>query len=220
MVSLKNVTVTISDTPILRNINLTIRKGKFIYIVGQSGAGKTSLLKTMYMDLIPNSGTVRIGQYSSAKMKRKKIPYLRRRLGIVFQDFRLLHDRTVFENVMFALRVTGTKTKEAQARSIKALTMVGLLSKKENRTGDLSGGELQRTCIARAIVNRPAIVLADEPTGNLDPDTGRDIIALFKKINDAGTAVVIATHNYSLIEEFPGRVLQLEDGKLSEKPAE
>jgi len=217
MIRLNNVSVRLNGKAVLSKVSLKINKGEFAYLVGPSGAGKTSLLRTIYMGLIPDEGTVSAGRYNSDTIKRRKIPYLRRRIGIVFQDFKLLEDRSIFDNVAFALRVTGTGTREAKIRTIKALTSVGLLTKKESMPNELSGGELQRVCIARAIVNNPVIVLADEPTGNLDPETGRDIFNLLKKINSEGTAVLTATHNYGIISEFPGRIIYIENGKLVKK---
>jgi len=220
MIRLKNVSVYFGETAALYKINLRIKKGEFVYIVGSSGAGKTTLLRTIYMDIIPNTGFVQFGKYNSETIKKRRIPYLRRRIGNVFQDFKLLEDRTILENAMFAVRVTGATVITAKKRAIKALTSVGLLAKKDKYPHELSGGENQRACIARALANDPVIILADEPTGNLDLETGKDIFKLLKKINENGTAVVTATHNYQIINAFPGRIIFLEDGIQVEKSNE
>ncbi|MFC1557262.1 cell division ATP-binding protein FtsE, partial [candidate division KSB1 bacterium] len=169
---------------------------------------------TLYMDVIPSSGTVWVGQYNSETINRKRIPYLRRKIGIVFQDFKMLDDRSILENIMFACRITGKSAKHSKKTALKMLASVGLLDKRNNIPVELSGGEHQRVCIARALVNDPQIILADEPTGNLDPETGCEIFKLLKKINDTGTAVLIATHNYEVVREFPGRVIRIEKGRI------
>ncbi len=218
MITLNKINVKFNDTTALSNISLKIAKGEFVYIVGASGAGKTTLFRTLYLDLIPNKGSVRFGKLNLKKIKKKHIPHLRRKIGIIFQDYKLLEDRSILDNVIFAMRVTGNSAKKSKIKSIKALTSVGLLQKKDNLPTELSGGELQRACIARALVNNPKVILADEPTGNLDPETGRDIIGLLKNINKAGAAVIIATHNYQIIKDFPGRIIYLDKGEISENP--
>jgi len=212
MVILYNISVSFNGNAVLRNVSLCIQDGEFAYIIGPSGAGKTTLLRTIYLDVIPDKGIVQVGDFNSLSIKRKQIPLLRQKIGNVFQDFKLLDDRSAFDNVAFALRVTGAPAKRAKKKTLRALTAVGLLSKRDCMPRHLSGGELQRACIARAMALDPMIILADEPTGNLDPDTAREIFILLKKINKQGTAVLTATHNYRIIEEFPGRVFRIENG--------
>ena len=181
-------------------MNFKVNDGEFVFVTGPTGSGKSTLLRLIYMDIFPNRGKVIVGRFDSRKIKKRQIPYLRRRLGIVFQDFKLLDDRNVFENVAFALYVTGAKRKEINRKVLMALTEVGLSHKKNSMPDELSGGEQQRVAIARAIVNEPFLILADEPTGNLDPDTSTEIIELLKRINLRGTSIIMATHNYSIIE--------------------
>ncbi len=200
MVEFHHVSVWFGDNLVFKDLNFVVPDGKFVFITGPTGSGKSTLLRLIYMDIFPNRGRVVVGKFDSKRIKRRQIPYLRRRLGIVFQDFKLLEDRNVFENVAFALYVTGAKKKEVNRRVLMALAEVGLSHKKNSMPDELSGGEQQRVAIARAIVNDPFLLLADEPTGNLDPETSKEIIELLRKINFRGTSVIVATHNYSIIE--------------------
>ncbi|MEK6757304.1 MAG: cell division ATP-binding protein FtsE [Bacteroidota bacterium] len=216
MVELKDITVSFDGEPVLRGLNFSMKAGEFTYLVGQTGAGKSSLLRLLYMDLKPETGTVKVADYDSAITKSREIPHLRRWLGIVFQDFKLLDDRDVYENVAFALYVTNTRRSEIKKRVLHALADVGLSHKRNQMSQELSGGEQQRVVIARAIVNAPSLLLADEPTGNLDPAASAEIMELLKKINMRGTAVLMATHNYELVKKYPARIVKLKDGKLFE----
>ena len=214
MIDLRDVTVSFDGQVVLDRLNLSIRDGEFVYLVGATGAGKSSLLRLLYMDLKPDSGTVSVLDYDSTTTKAQEIPRLRRRLGIVFQDFRLLEDRDVFENVAFALYVTDTRRSDIKKKVFHSLSDVGVSHKRNQMPHELSGGEQQRVVIARALVNSPSLLLADEPTGNLDPGTSAEIMELLKKINMRGTAVLMGTHNYDLVRKYPARVIQLKDGKL------
>ena len=200
MVEFNNVSVWFDDNLVFKDLNFKVNDGEFVFVTGPTGSGKSTLLRLIYMDIFPNRGKVIVGRFDSRKIKKRQIPYLRRRLGIVFQDFKLLDDRNVFENVAFALYVTGAKRKEINRKVLMALTEVGLSHKKNSMPDELSGGEQQRVAIARAIVNEPFLILADEPTGNLAPDTSTEIIELLKRINLRGTSIIMATHNYSIIE--------------------
>jgi cell division transport system ATP-binding protein len=217
MVEFQNVSVWFGDNLVFKDLNFKVNEGEFVFIAGQTGSGKSTLLRLIYMDIFPNRGKVIVGKFDSSKIKRKHIPYLRRRLGIVFQDFKLLEDRNVFENVALALHVTGAKKKEVNKKVLTALAEVGLSHKKNNMPEELSGGEQQRVAIARAIANEPFLILADEPTGNLDPDTSIEIIELLKKINLRGTSIIMATHNYSLIERVKdAKVYQISNFNLTQ----
>lgn len=200
----------------LNDINLHVANGEFVFLVGPSGAGKSTLLKLIYMDDFPTEGQVIVGPFVSTSMKRGKISLLRRKIGVVFQDFRLMHDRNVFENVAIAMRVTGEKRYEIKRKVMQVLTQVGLYHKRNDLPRMLSGGEQQRVAIARAVVNSPAILLADEPTGNLDPEVTEEILQLLFRINATGTAILMATHDLSLVEHFGQRILVLRDGRLEE----
>ncbi len=204
------------DQPILRDVNLQVGNGEFVFLVGPSGAGKSTLLRMIYMDEAPSEGQVVVGSYVSTNMKRSQIPFLRRKVGIIFQDFKLLEDRDVFENVAIAMRVIGVKNAEIKKRVIQVLTQVGLYHKRYDRPVRLSGGEQQRVAIARAIINSPEILLADEPTGNLDPEVTTEILQLLLRINSSGTAVLMATHNHELVRSFGQRIVFLRDGTIEE----
>ena len=197
----------------LERINLAIGNGEFVFLVGPSGAGKSTVLKLIYMDIKPTDGQVVVNKYNSVNIKKREIPYFRRKIGIVFQDFKLLYDRNVFDNVAFALRVTGAKHKEIKRKVLRILTDVGLNHKRNKMPLQLSGGEQQRVAIARALVNEPFILLADEPTGNLDHDATQDIMRLLKKINSRGTAILMATHDYQLVKNMGKRIIRIEKGK-------
>jgi len=220
MIEIFNVTVHIGSRKVLDSVSLRIDKGEFVYLVGRTGAGKTTLLRLIYMDLFPQRGNVIIDRFSSSTIRRRQIPYLRRKVGVVFQDFKLLTDRNVYDNVAFALQVVGEHRREIKSRVLSVLTRVGLHHKRYHMPQSLSGGEQQRVVIARALVNEPFILLADEPTGNLDPEASSDILELLEDINRSGTAILMATHNYQLIRKFPHRTLMLEEGRLQELPLE
>ena len=216
-IELLNATIAQPDNIIMSNINLEIKSGELVYLIGRTGSGKSSLLKTLYAELPLAKGTGTVAGFQLEKIKNKQIPFLRRKLGIVFQDFQLLTDRNVNENLKFVLKATGWKNKiEIDRRIQEVLEKVGLAQKGYKMPNELSGGEQQRVVIARALLNNPEIILADEPTGNLDPDTSRGIMQILTKISATGRAVVIATHDYPLIKEFPGRVIKCDDCKLEE----
>lgn len=214
MISFVNVDLELGKKPILKEVNLAIEPGQLVYIVGKSGSGKTTLLKALYMEIKPTKGEVSIGGYKSSSIKRRHIPHLRRKLGIVFQDFRLLEDRTVFENLAFVLKVTNTKNRLIKDRVMTALQEVGLEHAAKQMPLNLSGGEQQRIAIARALVREPIVILADEPTGNLDPDTSLEILEYLKKINHNGIAVIIATHDYELARHYPSKTMQINGQSL------
>lgn len=214
MVELQNVRVKYPTGDGVEKISFTIASGEFLFLVGPSGAGKSTVLKTIYMDVLPDEGHVQVEEYNSLFIRKKDIPFMRRKLGVVFQDFKLFNDRDVFRNVAFALEVIGRKNKEIKRRVLRALADVGLSHKARKLPRELSGGEQQRIAIARAIVNEPYILLADEPTGNLDPLTSADIMAVLERINARGTSVLMATHNYDLVKKYHGRVIRIENGKL------
>lgn len=217
LVEYSNVEIRRSDKIVLKNVTFQLKKGSFYYLVGRVGSGKSSLLKSMYGDVPVVSGEKgEVMGYNLLKLRRKEIPFLRRKIGIVFQDFQLLTDRSVFSNLKFVLKATGWKNKhEIEERIHEALTAVGMENKSYKHPHELSGGEQQRIVIARALLNRPELILADEPTGNLDPQTGYYIITLLHDLADQGHTILMATHNLHLVEEFPGTVLKCDDGKLS-----
>lgn len=215
-IELQDISFAFDSNPVFEKITLNLEQGEFVYLVGQSGSGKTTLLRLLYMNLFPTVGNVLIGGYSSSTIKRRKIPYLRRKIGVLFQDFKLLEDRNVYENIAFVMQVTGRKKKDIQKSVLKVLSDVGLNHKRSNFPNELSGGEQQRVALARAIVNEPFILLADEPTGNLDPTVGLEILSLLEKINANGTAVIMATHNYGLVKKFPHKIYQIIDRKIVE----
>jgi len=217
MLSLNNVSVYFKDHAGLLDVSIGVNKGDFVYIVGPTGAGKTTLLRTIYMDLMPDDGFVQFGEYNSLMIKRRRIPYLRRQIGVVFQDFKILEDRTAFDNIVFALGAIGVSSQTAKGKATRALKNVGLMSKKDRYPFELSHGEIQRVCIARAIANDPLIILADEPTGNLDPKTAHGIVSVLRKLNERGIAVITATHNYRIIRDFPGRIIYLKNGRQIER---
>ena len=216
MIDLKNVNVSFDTQRVLESINFSMKQSELVYLVGQTGVGKSTLLRLLYFDLKPTSGIVKIASYDSGSISSRQIPRLRRRLGIVFQDFKLLEDRNIYDNVAFALFVTNARGSEIKKRVLHVLADVGLSHKRYQMPHELSGGEQQRVVIARALVNEPVVLLADEPTGNLDPTSSAEIMELLTKINMRGTAVLMATHNYDLVKKYPARVVQLKDGKLSE----
>lgn len=215
VVNLKNIDIYQQKHLVLSNVNLKVNAGEFIYLIGQTGSGKSSLLKVIYGDLYINSGEGVVAGFDLKKTHERDIPYLRRKLGIVFQDFHLLTDRTVQKNLEFVLRATGWKDKALiMDRMLDVLEKVGLRSKLKKMTHELSGGEQQRVVIARALLNNPELILADEPTGNLDPDTSEEIVLLLREISRSGTAIVMATHDYQIIRNLPARIIKTQSGSL------
>lgn len=202
---------------VLKSVDLELNEGEFVYLIGKVGSGKSSLLKTIYAEIPIESGFARVFDYDLPSIKRKQIPYLRRQIGIVFQDFQLLVDRSIYENLKFVLKATGWTDRDAiDERIEEVLKEVGMLNKSYKMPHELSGGEQQRIVIARALLNKPKLILADEPTGNLDPETGSQIINTLREIAQGGTAVVIATHNLAFLDQFPGKVIRCENKRLSE----
>ncbi|MCM1180575.1 MAG: cell division ATP-binding protein FtsE [Clostridium sp.] len=215
MLVLEHVTMQYpTGTKALDNVTFRIKKGEFVFVVGSSGSGKTTLIKLLLKELKPTSGEILIENQPYSKMKRKNIPLLRRKIGVVFQNFRLLKDRTVFENVAFAQQVIERSAKEIRREVPATLTMVGLADKYKQFPKELSGGEQQRVALARAIVNRPEIILADEPTGNLDPKNSLEIMRLLEEINRRGTTVIVVTHNKEIVNLMQKRVITLKKGKI------
>lgn len=213
MLTFSNVEFNYTTQPVFSSLNLHVEPGDFIFLIGKSGVGKTTFLQLIYMNLLPQGGYVEVAGYNSETIKSKDLPFLRRKIGVVFQDFKLLEDRNVFENLAFVLRVTGTPSRLVKRKVIHALSDVGLSNKQNNMPHQLSGGEKQRVAIARAILNDPALILADEPTGNLDPETSDEILEIIKKINSRGTSVIFATHNYEIVKKIDARIIKLTDGK-------
>ncbi len=216
MIKCTNLSFAFDDHVIFSDVNLSVEKGEFVYFVGETGCGKTTMMRLMYMDLLPTSGVVKVDSFSSSSLKKRKLHILRRKLGIIFQDYKLLHDRCVFDNLTFALQAVGYSGRETKMKATQALSQVGLIHKKNAPIGELSGGEQQRLSIARAIAKDPLAILADEPTGNLDPGTSEDILTLLKTINLAGTTILLATHNYELIKKFPSRTVAIKDYKCGD----
>lgn len=214
MLSIQNISFNYDNQELFEDANLELKSGEFAFLIGKSGSGKTSLLQMIYMNLLPQSGTVTVGNFNSKTIKKRELPLLRRKIGIVFQDFKLLTDRNVFENLAFVLEVTATPKKEIKKKVNEALNEVGLSHKRLNKPDNLSGGEKQRVAIARALLNDPLIILADEPTGNLDPETSGEILDLLQKINKRGTAVLFATHNYDMVRKGNTRIFKIEDKKI------
>jgi len=213
----KKATINITEEKSIKNINFSIAENEFIYLIGKTGSGKSSILRTMYADKNLSEGDLKIFDFDLKKIKRKEIPFLRRKIGIVFQDFKLLPDRTVFKNLEFVLRATNWKSKiKIQERIIDVLKKVELEHLKDKYPNALSGGEKQRISIARAILNEPKLILADEPTGNLDPATSESIMNLLLEINESGSAIIMATHDYNLISKNPKRTIRVEDERLFE----
>lgn len=217
VISFEAASIFQDDHLVLSGVNLDVKKNEFIYLIGKVGSGKTSLIKTINAEIPLLQGAATVADYSLENLKRKQIPLLRRKLGIVFQDFQLLIDRSVHENLRFVLGATGWKNKkEIESRIEEVLTKVGLDYKGYKMPHQLSGGEQQRVVIARALLNDPEIILADEPTGNLDPETSEQIMDILFEIQASGRAIVMATHNYNLIKKFPARTFKCEDGKLKQ----
>jgi len=213
MLSFDNVEFHYKNQAVFTSLNMELDYGEFVFVIGKSGIGKSTLMQLIYMNLFPLTGTVRIAEFDSQTIKPSQIPLLRRKIGVIFQDFKLLPDRNVYQNLAYVMKVTGISSKEIKKRINDTLTEVGLSHKRLNKPHELSGGEQQRVAIARAIINDPILVLADEPTGNLDPETSGEILALLKKINKRGTAVLVVTHNYEIVKKANERVIKLEDGR-------
>ena len=213
----RDVTIRRAENVIIRHTDLQINAGDLVYLIGRVGSGKSTLLKTIYADVPISDGEAHFGKFDLRRIKRRQIPYLRREMGIIFQDFRLMHDRTIEDNLSFVLRATGWSDKrEISHRIDEVLTKVGMDHKGYKLPHELSGGEQQRMVIARALLNKPKLILADEPTGNLDPETGDQIFQLFRKITEGGTAVIMSTHNYEMMRKYPSRILKIEDEQLHE----
>ncbi|MBK9448689.1 MAG: ATP-binding cassette domain-containing protein [Bacteroidetes bacterium] len=211
----KDVSSGYSERTVLQNVNFSILKGEFVYMIGRTGAGKSSILKMIYADLLPAKGQLTVGDYNITKLKNREIPFLRRKIGIVFQDFQLLPDRDIYENIRFAMRATGwTDKTKINNRINELLAKVGLSAKLHSRPHQLSGGEQQRVSIARALINDPLLLLADEPTGNLDPEATDMIMEILFRINLAGTSVIMATHEHDLIRRYPARTLECREGSV------
>lgn len=221
IVQLTNANIYQGSSLILSDVNISINKGEFVYLIGKTGTGKSSLLKTLYGDLVLREGSGQVAGFDLTKMDWKKVPYLRRNLGVVFQDFQLLTDRTVHENLKFALKATGwTDQKQIEDKIADVLDKVGLATKGFKMPYELSGGEQQRVDIARALLNGPKLILADEPTGNLDPETSDGIMQLlFRICREDGTTIVMATHDYIVLQKFPSRVLRTENGQVTDNAA-
>lgn len=217
IIEITNGSLFLDNQLILSEINLSVDKGEFIYIIGKVGSGKSSLIKSIIGEIKLSVGEGRVADFELHKLKTSQIPYLRRKIGTVFQDFQLLTDRTVYDNLLFVLKSTGWKNKaEIEQRIKDALEKVGLQSKENKMPNQLSGGEQQRVVIARALLNDPEIILADEPTGNLDPETSEEIMRLLHDIASTGRAVIMATHNYTLLKKFPAKTLKCEKGMIVE----
>ncbi|MBR0348178.1 MAG: cell division ATP-binding protein FtsE [Acutalibacteraceae bacterium] len=215
MIDFKNVSkVYDNGTKALNNVNIHIDKGEFVFVVGASGAGKSTFLKLMMREEVPSSGTITIKDYNLGEMKKRKIPYFRRNLGIVFQDFRLIPNMTVYDNVAFAMRVVGAREKDIRKRVPYVINIVGLSQKARNYPNELSGGEQQRVALARALVNNADIIIADEPTGNVDPQMSLEIVELLKRLNETGTTVIMVTHAHNLVRMFDNRVIVLDGGSV------
>ena len=215
IVDYKNVEILRNELVVLKNVTFSLEQGEFVYLIGKVGSGKSSLLKTMYAEIPIAEGEARIMDFDLVDIKKKQIPMLRRSIGIVFQDFQLLTDRSVYDNLKFVLQATGWKNKhDIDERIEEALQQVGMTTKSYKMPHQLSGGEQQRIVIARALLNHPQVILADEPTGNLDPETSTQIISLLQDISNHGTAVIMATHNIQLVRQYPARVMQCIDKAL------
>jgi len=217
IVTLDNATIINENNVIFSSINFKVNAGEFIFLIGKTGAGKSSLLKVLYGDLTLASGKGSIVGFDITELKDKQIPLLRRKIGVVFQDFKLLLDRTIFENLSFVLKATGWKDKsKIKARVIEVLNLVNISPETQKYPFELSGGEQQRVAIARALLNEPELIIADEPTGNLDPETSQEIMQLFRKLHSEGISVIMATHDYNMIVKFPGKIYQCDNGNLNE----
>ena len=219
MILFKNVSLQYEPDAGIHDINFQINPNEFAFLIGSTGSGKSTILKLIYMELMPDSGTVKIFKYSSKKIKKRKIPFLRRKVGMIFQDYRLLKDRNIFENIALPLHVIGYGRQEVYERVQNVIIEVGLEGKEKRKPNELSGGEQQKACIARALVKEPEIILADEPSANLDPDSARNLLELLKNIHSRGTLVLMATHQwqhfyFDLIKDRDHRIFNIENGRL------
>lgn len=214
MIKFENVTKKFGEVVALKDASFKIEPGEFIFIIGPSGAGKTTIARLILREYLPTEGAIEVAGIDLTKIPRKKIPQLRRKVGVVFQDLKLLVDRTVFENVASALKVLGEKEEKIREEVASILELVGLADRADFFPAQLAGGELQRVCLARAVVGKPEIVIADEPTGNLDIGTARQIVKLLKKINEMGKTIIMATHNFEIVNTFQERVIELDKGKI------
>jgi len=217
IIDAKEISVIFDKNIILSNVSFSMKKGELVYLIGKTGSGKTSFIRLLYADIKPSVGNISAINYDINKIKRKQIQNLRRKLGMIFQDFQLLTDRIVYENFFFAMRATGWKEKNKMIkRANEVLTMVGVPDKGNSMPHQLSGGEQQRIAIARALINEPELIIADEPTGNLDPETSSDVMKVLVEMNKKGISVLMATHNYNLIEKYPSKTFLCDNGKITE----
>ena len=217
LVQFKNATITQNKQTILNDVNIEVQQGDFVFLIGKTGTGKSSLIKTLYADLPLQQGTAKISDFNLSKIKQKNIPFLRRKLGVVFQDFKLLPDRSVFDNLSFVLKATGWRDKEEiKDRIEEVLSSLGLEGVLKKYSFELSGGEQQRVAIARALLNDPELIIADEPTGNLDPQTSLEIMEVFRSLHQKGMTIIMATHDYNMIVKFPGKIFRCDAGKIYE----
>ena len=217
VIEYRDVEILRQELTVLKNVNLSVEEGEFVYLIGKVGSGKSSLIKTMYAEIPIESGEAKVFDYDLAEIRRRDVPMLRRKIGVVFQDFQLLTDRSVADNLLFVLKATGWKDKEEmQERIDEVLKQVGMENKSYKMPHELSGGEQQRVAIARALLNHPRLILADEPTGNLDPETSGQIVQLLHDICQQGTAVIMTTHNYTLVHNYPARIVKCENAGLSD----
>lgn len=217
LVQFKNATIIQNKQTILNDVNIEVQQGDFVFLIGKTGTGKSSLIKTLYADLPLQQGTAKISDFNLSKIKQKDIPFLRRKLGVVFQDFKLLPDRSVFDNLSFVLKATGWRDKEEiKDRIEEVLSSLGLEGVLKKYSFELSGGEQQRVAIARALLNDPELIIADEPTGNLDPQTSLEIMEVFRSLHQKGMTIIMATHDYNMIVKFPGKILRCDAGKIYE----
>lgn len=216
MIEFKNVSYRYKQSKILKSISLSIEDGEFVFVVGKSGAGKTTFIKLLMREIVPDTGEIIVNGKNVAAMKRRELPYYRREIGVIFQDFKLLNDRSIYENIAFPMRVIGRSVRSIRSRASELLTYVGLAERYRALPLELSGGERQRVAIARSLVNRPLLLLADEPTGNLDPDNSLNIMKLLETINKDGTTVVVVTHNQDLVNTLKKRVIRIDDGRITD----
>lgn len=213
MLSIEHVDFNYDGNLLFSDLNMELASGELAFLIGKSGAGKSTILQMIFMNILPVSGVVNVAGYSSNTIKPRDLPYLRRKLGIIFQDFRLLNDRNIYDNLAFILEATNNSRREIKKKVTNALTDVGLLHRRYSMPNELSGGEKQRIAIARAIINDPILILADEPTGNLDPETSGEIVDILKRIHSRGTAVLFATHNYEIVKKVDAKIIKIENGK-------